>query len=234
MGEIRFSWKNFRWILIMLAFYGRRLSRKTKRFNLIDLKNYKFFLNEANLLSTVKNLNKLCRNVNLEIGFGKGENLIFQSQKKKKDIFLAIDPFISGGLKLKKEIEIFEISNIYFSNITFFQFYETIGDLNFKKIFILFPDPWPKKKHKKRRLINEEFVKHINQITLKNSEIYIATDDEDYSNQISKSFLKQNFFKLLLKTTDNQSFQNYNIYPTKYFRKAKRENRRINFFIYKK
>ena len=218
----------------MLPFYGRRISRKTKRFNLIDLKNYKFFFNETNLGNTKKKLNKLKRNVNLEIGFGKGENLIFQSQTKKNDFFFAIDPFISGGLKLKNEIELLKTSNVFFSNVTFSQFLEMIGDFNFKKIFILFPDPWPKKKHKKRRLINEDFVKDLNQITIKNSLIYIATDDDDYSNQISESFLKHNFFKLLLKTTDNQSFEEYNIYPTKYFRKAKRENRRINFFIYKK
>ena len=109
-----------------------------------------------------------------------------------------------------------------------------MGDVNFKKIFILFPDPWPKKKHKKRRLINEEFVKNLDKITLKHSEILIASDDEDYSNQISKSFSKQNFFKLLLKTSDKQTFQDYKIYPTKYFRKAKRENRRVNLFIYQK
>ena len=218
----------------MLPFYGRRLSRKTKRFNSFDLENYEFFFNEINFSDIKKKLVKRCQNVNLEIGFGKGENLIFQSQIKKKDIFLAIDPFISGGLKLKKNIEILKISNIFFSNVTFSQFFEIVGDVNFKKIFILFPDPWPKKKHKKRRLINEEFVKNLDKITLKHSEILIATDDEDYSNQISKSFSKQNFFKLLLKTSDNQTFEDYKIYPTKYFRKAKRENRRINFFIYQK
>jgi len=218
----------------MLPFYGRRLSRKTKRFNSFDLENYEFFFNEINFSDTKKKLVKGCQNVNLEIGFGKGENLIFQSQIKKKDIFLAIDPFISGGLNLKKKIEIFKISNIFFSNVTFSQFFEIVGDVNFKKIFILFPDPWPKKKHKKRRLINEEFVKNLDKITLKNSEILIATDDEDYSNQILKSFSKQNFFKLLFKTSDNQIFEGYNIYPTKYFRKAKRENKRIDFFIYQK
>ena len=106
--------------------------------------------------------------------------------------------------------------------------------MNFKKIFILFPDPWPKIRHKKRRLINEEFVKNLDKITLKYSEILVVTDDEDYSNQILKTFSKQNFFKLLLKTSDNQIFEDYKIYPTKYFRKAKKENRRINFFIYKK
>jgi len=218
----------------MLPFYGRRLSRKTKRFNSFDLENFEFFFNEINFNDTKKKLVKDCQNFNLEIGFGKGENLIFQSQKKKKDIFLAIDPFISGGLKLKKKIEIFKITNIFFSNLTFSQFFAIVSDLNFKKIFILFPDPWPKKKHKKRRLINEEFVKNLDKITVKHSKVLIVTDDEDYSNQISKSFSKQNLFKLLLKTSDDQTFEDYKIYPTKYFRKAKREDRRINFFIYKK
>ena len=218
----------------MLPFYGRRLSRKTKRFSSLDLEKYEFFFNEINFSDIKKKLIKSCKNVNLEIGFGKGENLIFQSQMKKKDIFLAIDPFIPGGLKLKKKIEISKISNIFFSNVTFYQFFEIVGDVNFKKIFILFPDPWPKKKHKKRRLINEEFVKNLDKITLKYSEILIATDDEDYSNQILKSFSKQNFFKLLLKTSNNQMFEDYKIYPTKYFKKAKRENRRINLFIYQK
>ena len=218
----------------MLPFYGRRLSRKTKRLNSFDLESYEFFFNEMNFSDAKKKLVKNFKNINLEIGFGKGENLIFQSQIKKKDIFLAIDPFISGGLELKKKIEIFKISNIFFSNVTFSQFFEIVDDVNFKKIFILFPDPWPKKKHKKRRLINEEFVKNLDKITLKHSEILIATDDEDYSNQILKSFSKLNFFKLFLNTSDNQIFEDYKIYPTKYFRKAKRENRRINLFIYKK
>ena len=128
----------------------------------------------------------------------------------------------------------FRISNIFFSDVTFSQFIKINGNLNFKKIFILFPDPWPKKKHKKRRLINEEFVKNLNKITIENSEIFIATDDEDYSYQISQSFLKHNFFKLFLQTTDSQSYENHKIFPTKYFKKAKREDRRINFFIYKK
>ena len=218
----------------MLPFYGRRLSRKTKKIDSFDLENYYFFFNEINFSDIKKKLVKHRQNVNLEIGFGKGENLIFQSQEKKKDIFLAIDPFISGGLKLKKKIEILKISNIFFSNVTFSQFFEIVGDINFKKIFILFPDPWPKKKHKKRRLINEEFVKNLDKLTLRHSEILIATDDEDYSNQILKSFSKQNFFKLILKTSDNQLFEDYKIYPTKYFRKAKRENRRISLFIYQK
>ena len=98
----------------MLPFYGRRLSRKTKRFNSFDLENYEFFFNEINFSDIKKKLVKCCQNVNLEIGFGKGENLIFQSQKKKKDIFLAIDPFISGGLKLKKKLKYLKFQIFFF------------------------------------------------------------------------------------------------------------------------
>ena len=71
----------------MLPFYGRRLSRKTKKINSFDLENYDFFFNEINFSDIKKKLIKCRQNVNLEIGFGKGENLIFQSQKKKKKIF---------------------------------------------------------------------------------------------------------------------------------------------------
>ena len=71
----------------MLPFYGRRLSRKTKKFSSLDLENYEFFFNEINFSDIKKKLVKSCQNVNLEIGFGKGENLIFQSQIKKKRYF---------------------------------------------------------------------------------------------------------------------------------------------------
>ena len=156
MGKIRFSKKNIEWILKMLPFYGRKYLRKTNKSNVDNLKNFKFFFDETNFRKTKNNLSKFNRNINLEIGFGKGENLIFQSQVQKNDFFFAIDPFISGGLKLKEKIEMFRISNIFFSDVTFSQFIKINGNLNFKKIFILFPDPWPKKKHKKRRIINEQ------------------------------------------------------------------------------
>ena len=98
----------------------------------------------------------------------------------------------------------------------------------------MFPDPWPKKKHKKRRLINEEFVKNLDKITVKHSKVLIVTDDEDYSNQIFKIILKQNFFKLLLKTSDNQTFKIIRSIQLNILEKQKMENRRINFFIYQK
>ena len=66
--------------------------------------------------------------------------------------------------------------------------------LFFNRIYILFPDPWHKKKHNKRRLINFEFINTLDTITNKNAEILIATDNNDYANQIIKTFFVHSKF----------------------------------------
>ena len=217
----------------MLPFYGRKLSRKNKNFCPRTLKANEFFFDESNSRLS-KEFNNSKSVFNLEIGFGKGDNLIYQSQIKKNEIFFAIDPYLSGGLNLLKSIKINKISNVFFSDLPFIKFVNLAKNISFKKVYILFPDPWPKKKHKKRRLINEKFVQSLNKITSSKSQIIIATDDSDYSNQISRTFSNMKNFKLFLKRNDNLSFQDNDIYPTKYFTKARNQNRKINFFIFTK
>ena len=218
----------------MLPFYGRKLSRKTKNFSLFDLNKNQFFFDEQKINSLKREVRSKKTKINLEIGFGKGDNLIFQSKIHECEFFLAIDPYLSGALRLRQKIEINNITNIFFSDFTFSKFFDSFKDVNFTKIYILFPDPWPKKKHNKRRLINVEFVKKLNSITSKKSKIFIATDHEDYSTQILKSFSKEKYFKLGVKRDDNFSFEENKIYPTKYFKKAKKEKRKINFFLFTK
>ena len=217
----------------MLPFYGRKLSRRNKNFCPQTFKSNKFFFDESHSLFS-KELNKIKPTFNLEIGYGKGENIIFQSLIKKNEIFLAIDPYLSGGLNLIKGIEINKISNIFFSDLPFVRFFCLVKNFFFKRVFILFPDPWPKKRHHKRRLVNEKFVKNLNKITKSKSEIIIATDNLDYSNKIIKNFSNTNDFVLVSKRNDNLSFEDNNIFPTKYFIKAINQNRKINFFIFKK
>ena len=217
----------------MLPFYGRKLSRKNKNFCPETFKSSEFFFDEMHPLLS-KKIKKTNSVLNLEIGYGKGDNLIFQSLIRKNEIFLAIDPYLSGGLNLLKGIEINKISNVFFSDLPFSKFFNLVKNISFKNVFILFPDPWPKKKHQKRRLINETFVKNLNKITTSKSEVIIATDDLDYSNKILETFSNIKEFEIVSKRDDNLSFHDNNIYPTKYFSKALNQNRKINFFIFKK
>lgn len=217
----------------MLPFYGRRLSRNTKHFQLDSLKSFEFFF-DANRSTFIKKFSLFKTTpLNLEIGFGTGENLVFQSQKYKDENFIACDPFISGSLKLKKTIESKDLSNIFFTNLDYFELYKLINRLTFRKIYILFPDPWPKKRHKKRRLVNLEFISSLKKVISYNSKIFIATDDQDYANQIKKLFLNEKFFDRELFSSNYTHFSNNILCPTKYFRRAMNLKKKVNLFIFK-
>ena len=149
---------------------------------------------------------------------------------------MACDPFLSGSFKLKKYIEKEGLKNIYFTNFDFLTFVKLMKGISFSKIYILFPDPWHKKKHNKRRLINLDFLKILEKISNENVEILIATDDLDYSNQIMKTFLVFERFKMLyyqFRHDEVQLSENF-FYQTKYFFKAKEVNSAINFFVVRK
>ena len=106
--------------------------------------------------------------------------------------------------------------------------------ITFKKIIILFPDPWPKKRHKKRRLINSEFVNLLELITFDKTKIIIATDHHDYLNQILYEFHKSKNFKLSTEVINNEVETNFGIPLTKYHTKAKKSNKEVYFLLFEK
>ena len=149
-------------------------------------------------------------------------------------MFIAVDPFISGGIKVKKKIEFMDIKNVFISNLDCWNFLSCLKKIIYNKIYILFPDPWPKKRHKKRRLINQKFVRKLNNVTSESSNIFIITDDNDYSIQIIKSFGKIKNFRLNKKLCTKQCLIDLGIYPTKYYNKARVEKKKISVFTLSK
>lgn len=133
----------------MTSFFGRRLAKGTNHSEVKKLKTSPYFLSNPNLKKLFRSERFKNSKKNLEIGFGNGENVFSQALKSKDEFFLACDPFISGGAKLFKKIESEDIKNIFITDLEFNVFYESIKNFFFKDIFILFPDPWPKKRHKK-------------------------------------------------------------------------------------
>ena len=85
----------------MLNFYGRRHPRNIKTDQLKHLDDFRFFL-DKNKIKEFKSKTKKFKNLNLEIGFGGGENIFSQSLKNTNDLFLGCDPYLSGSLNLKK------------------------------------------------------------------------------------------------------------------------------------
>ena len=217
----------------MLNFYGRRYPRNIKNDQLKKLYDFRFFLDKSKI-KTFKTKIKKFETFNLEIGFGVGENIFAQSVKNDKDLFLGCDPYLSGSFNLKKDIKTFGLKNLFFTNLGFLELFEFLKSIIFKKIVILFPDPWPKKRHKKRRLINSNFVSLLKLITFEKTKIIVATDHEDYLNQILYEFYKSKSFELSTEVTGYEIYTCFDISSTKYYKKAKKSNKRVYFLLFEK
>ena len=218
----------------MLSFYGRRLVKGTKDLDLQNLIKSPFFFIEEEINDFLKSSFFLKKKKNLEIGFGTGENLIFQSLKFKNQIFLACDPFLTGSIKLLKKIEIMNIKNIFISNLDFSSLYQKIRNSEFEKIFILFPDPWHKRRHFKRKLINQSFIKQIKLISHNKTSIVIATDDLIYQDIIRETFQKDGNFEKLVEKTNNTFLGIVDVIETKYYKKALEKQKKSIFFVFNK
>ena len=105
----------------------------------------------------------------------------------------------------------------------------------FNQVWILFPDPWPKKRHHKRRLINQTFLKYIHNFLKDSGRVMIATDSSSYMQLIFNLIyeLKHKY------EWENQNYQTWNyefldLVETKFYKKALKSNRKSTFFSLKK
>jgi tRNA (guanine-N7-)-methyltransferase len=162
----------------------------------------------------------------LEIGFGFGDFLFEKAKQNQDKLFFGFEPHVNGAVNLLNKLSKFPINNIKISiqdvrtELDFFE------DNFFDEVYILFPDPWPKFKHFKRRLITTDFLDNILSAKMKsNAKLTIATDHDSYKTWIlSQILLSRKFFWQAESKKDWQNFPNDWII-TKYQKKAQAENR---------
>ena len=109
-----------------------------------------------------------------------GNNLIELSKNNPKSQIVGIEPFLNGVTSVIYNCVKQNIENILIYSEPVEKFLEKYKKICFKEIFILFPDPWHKKKHHKRRLVQPPFLKNILKRLDKNGKLYFATDDQTY------------------------------------------------------
>lgn len=128
------------------------------------------------------------KNINLEIGCGKGEFITNISPKFPKELFIACETYINGVAILLRNILDNSLNNIKIWPDDARILLQALPDHSISNFFILFPDPWPKARHYKRRLINKEFLNLIAEKIKKNGKVYLATDHQDYAEWITEYF----------------------------------------------
>ncbi|MBI1361299.1 MAG: tRNA (guanosine(46)-N7)-methyltransferase TrmB [Alphaproteobacteria bacterium] len=123
------------------------------------------------------------REVWLEIGFGGGEHLAGQAALHRDIGFLGAEPFLDGVAKVLADIEREGLTNVRLRRGDARLLVEQLAPRSIDRVFILFPDPWPKTRHRKRRLIQPEFLDALSRILKPGARLRFATDWADYANR---------------------------------------------------
>jgi len=116
----------------------------------------------------------------LEIGFGGGEHLAHQAELHPEVDFIGAEPFINGVAKLLALIEDKGLGNIRIHDGDVRYLLEALPDTCLDRIYLLYPDPWPKVRHHKRRLVNPDSLAQFHRILRREGLFIFASDIPDY------------------------------------------------------
>ena len=203
-----------------LPSFVKRLGRITasQKANLNDLDRYK---------TKIKDLKN--KNVVLDIGFGNGEYTAAYANAFQEKHLIATEVYLSGIGSLIGLINKYKISNISIFDEDVRLLMDQMPKEFLDSVNILFPDPWQKAKHHKRRLIGEDFLYQLHPLLKPNAKIFVRTDWEDYAEQISElAEVMSSHFRL--ERTQNIEFE----FETRFHQRAIKEGRKINSFLFTK
>ncbi len=124
----------------------------------------------------------------LEIGFGGGEHMAGQAARHPEVLILGAEPFVNGMGSALRHIEAAALDNIRLHAGDARDLLAALPDGALARIFILFPDPWPKARHQKRRLIQPAFADDIARVLAPGGRLRFATDWADYADQCLRVF----------------------------------------------
>jgi len=170
----------------------------------------------------------------LEIGCGVGDFVTEMATVHRDRNFIAIDYYNKGCLKTCKRIDKAGLENVRVVRDEAYSFMQScIQPQSIQGIIINCPDPWPKKRHRKRRLVNEVFVKFLGGFMLPGADFYFATDFQDYGEDVANMMPVIACFENCL-TPDLYRHQLPEYPLSKYMRKFMAEGKLIYFVQYRK
>lgn len=219
------------------------------------LQNYLLKLDESFFSFLIEKTEiKKYEKIILEVCCGKGEYINYLAQKYENFLFIGLDFSKAAIQRAVKRTIINKIENVFYLNEDFFdflKFYENkinresqiiANETNFiffDSVIISFPDPWPKKRHHKRRLVNQSTIERLYPLIKEKGKLIIITDHPEYAKWIYQSCIKNRylykegfnkylFFKSFV-TTNRKKFEKYfPFYETTFFKKT--IFKKINYF----
>ncbi len=172
--------------------------------------------------------------VRLEIGFGGAEHLIAQAQANARSGFIGSDGYSNAIAKALTAIDDGKLSNIRLHHGDASALIDWLPPGAVSRIDLLYPDPWPKRRHWKRRFIQDESLKRLARLLRRGGELRFATDIPDYAAYALTRVLRSNDFVWTAKRADDWRKAWPDFSGTRYEAKAMREGRQPAYFIFRK
>ena len=208
-----------------LPSFVQRKGRITKyqEKNLLSLPNYEI----SSFLEIQKAKNNF-KKVILEIGFGNGENVFKFAKNNRENFYIASEVYMSGIGQLLGDVINNDLNNVKIVTGDIRLLLEDVTKPIFDHVVIICPDPWPKLKHHKRRMLNNDFLDLIHKTIKDDGHLFMSTDWKNYAESIEEAIdQNEGFIKLkdsIYKEADLTKFQE----------RAVREGRKIYPFPLKK
>jgi tRNA (guanine-N7-)-methyltransferase len=172
------------------------------------------------------------REVWLEIGFGAGEHLIEQAKANPDVGLVGCEPFLNGVAAALAGLKREEIPNVLLRRGDAQAVIKAAPDAFFSRVFMLYPDPWPKRRHHKRRVVSVGFIAALARVMRSGAELRFATDIDDYAGWTLSRFLASPHFRWAADQADDWRRPWPGWRPTRYEAKARLDGRRSVYLTF--
>jgi tRNA (guanine-N7-)-methyltransferase len=172
--------------------------------------------------------------VRLEIGFGGAEHLISQALANPHTGFIGSEPFVNGMAKALAAIEKHNVNNVRLSQCDATELLDWLPPGKLTRIDLLYPDPWPKRRHWKRRFIQDESLAHLARLLPAGGEFRFATDIAGYASWVLARILRSADFEWTAECADDWQKPWPDFGGTRYEAKARREGRVPAYFTFRR
>jgi tRNA (guanine-N7-)-methyltransferase len=172
--------------------------------------------------------------VHLEIGFGGGERLIGEAQANPGIGFIGCEPFVNGMAKALASIDVLRLANIRLHHGDATELIAWLPAASLRRVELMYPDPWPKRRHWKRRFVQDRSIAEIARVLGPGGEFRFATDWADYAAWTLERVLRSPGFVWTAQRADDWRRPWPDFSPTRYAAKARREGRASCYFTFRR
>jgi tRNA (guanine-N7-)-methyltransferase len=171
------------------------------------------------------------RRITIEIGYGGGEHLARKAAEEPETGFIGCEVFTGGIGKMVQAIDARGLTNVRLFTDDALKLLMALPDASVDAVYLLYPDPWPKTRHHKRRFVSPVTLKELARVIKPGGTFFFASDIEDYADWTLAHIMRAPEFAFEPGAPGSWHQPYPGWLPTRYEQKARREGRMISFYF---